>query len=264
MTKIEEQQYLAESNYFDRERSLLNLKIPDLELNVYRVFNIEYLINIFKTQKNTLVKPSLWDDPFENFLFKQDNLGKRWKFNQYRERFYGQCWTMNTSETDALWRIYSPMKNGVRVKTTLKKLHETFYDLEHFYPSTHFFVGKVSYKNESEIINFFENPELLEDYLGEPSNSIGHAKSLFLKRKEFEHENEVRLIRYVEEDEYDLANSIYNYQINPFEVFEELLFDPRHPIRYYEKDKDIFQELGFKGDINKSSLYELPKLKIFF
>lgn len=119
-------QILAENNYFDREKSLLSLRLSDLELNVYRVFSIERLIEIFETRKNNLVKPTLWDDPFENFLFKQENLGTKWKFSQYRERFYGQCWILNTSETDALWRVYSPLKNGVRVKTTLGKLYETF------------------------------------------------------------------------------------------------------------------------------------------
>lgn len=117
---------------------------------------------------------------------------------------------------------------------------------------------------EAEIIKFFENPVLLEDYLGEPSNSTGHAKSLFVKRKEFEHENEVRLIRYVENDEYDLSKSVYKYEINPFEIFEELLFDPRHPDRYFEKDKEILREIGYKGEIQKSNLYQLPKLKVSF
>ncbi|MCO5238285.1 MAG: DUF2971 domain-containing protein, partial [Chitinophagaceae bacterium] len=225
---------------------------------------IDRLIEIFETKKNTLVKPALWDDPFENFLYKQDNLGTKRKFNLYRERFYGQCWTLNTAETDALWRIYSPLKNGVRVKTTIEKLHEGFYDLSHFYPSTHFFVGKVLYQEEGEIIRFFENPLLLEDYLGESSNHTGHAQSLFVKRKEFEHENEVRLIRYADESEYDLAKMIYKYEINPFETFEELIFDPRHPDRYFEKDKAIIRELGYDGEISKSKLYQLPKLKIYY
>ena len=91
----DQEQVLAESNYFDRERSLLSLRISDLELKVYRVFPIERIIEIFGTRKNTLVKPILWDDPFENFLFQQENLGTKWKFNHYRERFYGQCWTLN-------------------------------------------------------------------------------------------------------------------------------------------------------------------------
>lgn len=261
---LEDLQALVEANYFDRERSLLNLREPDLDVDIYRVFDIEKLKEIFETKKNTLVKPILWDDPFENFLFKQDNLGPKWKFNLYRERFYGQCWTLNEKETDALWRIYSPDKNRIRVKTKLSFLHESFYNLYHYCPSTHYFVGKVKYMEESDIKRFFENPILLESFLGEESNSTGHAQSLFVKRVEFQHENEVRLIRYIDSDEFDLKNLLYKYEINPFQIFQELLFDPRYSDEDFNNQKAIFKDLGFNGEINKSKLYQLPKLSIYF
>ena len=39
----------------------------------------------------------------------------------FKENLYGQCWT-KTRESDAMWRIYSPNKNGVRIMTTPRKL----------------------------------------------------------------------------------------------------------------------------------------------
>ena len=36
--------------------------------NIYRIFTIDRLIEMFDEKVNTLVKPELWDDPFENFL----------------------------------------------------------------------------------------------------------------------------------------------------------------------------------------------------
>lgn len=42
----------------------------------------------------------------------------------FRSDFYGQCWTLK-STSDAMWRIYSPKKDAVRVRTTIRKLAES-------------------------------------------------------------------------------------------------------------------------------------------
>ena len=45
-----------------------------------------------------------------------------------KEQLYGQRWTLHR-ETDAMWRIYAPEKNGVRSRTRLKALIASLYDL---------------------------------------------------------------------------------------------------------------------------------------
>ncbi|MBN1299346.1 MAG: hypothetical protein JW997_06650, partial [Actinobacteria bacterium] len=91
-----------------------------LDLPVYRVFSIKRLLQIIKTSKNVLVKPELWDDPFENILAKLKGYATKSKMvldlSSIFGIFYGQCWTLNVDESDALWRIYSLKKDGVRVK----------------------------------------------------------------------------------------------------------------------------------------------------
>src|SRR3989304_2710069 len=50
------------------KNNFVNIDNPDLY--IYRVFKVNRLIEMFKTKKLVLVKPELWNDPFENFLIK--------------------------------------------------------------------------------------------------------------------------------------------------------------------------------------------------
>jgi hypothetical protein len=139
----------------------------DFNTPVYRVFQIDRLISLFSDNVNTLVKPILWDDPFENFILQQDattQSGNIVEVSAHRETFYGQCWTLNANETDALWRIYSPNKIGVRVKTTLAKLWNSFYDLDDPYAVVKYHIGKILYKDSAKIKKFFEQIDIV-DYL---------------------------------------------------------------------------------------------------
>jgi hypothetical protein len=135
---------IIEENLKAKEKNILHLLHHSLDIPVFRVFTINRLIQLFKEKQNTLVKPKVWDDPFENFFFQQTvrgNKGSIGTFEHMRESFYGQCWTRNFKETDALWRIYSPLKNGVRVKTTLRKLFDSFYDTSIEHAAMHFTLG---------------------------------------------------------------------------------------------------------------------------
>jgi hypothetical protein len=48
------------------------LDIPAFQRDafVYRIVKTERLFRFLRTGKNVLVKPELWDDPFENFILK--------------------------------------------------------------------------------------------------------------------------------------------------------------------------------------------------
>jgi hypothetical protein len=123
-----------DENLHFKGRNIIDIDPSQLDTPIYRVFPKERLIQTMQASRNTLVKPRLWDDPFENFILKSvaaANTGMRIHFDTIRENFYGQCWTFNTDETDALWRIYSHAKDGFRVRTTIRKLFDQFYDADH-------------------------------------------------------------------------------------------------------------------------------------
>jgi hypothetical protein len=112
------------------KENLIFLKEKDLDKPIYRIFSFERLKQIFDEQQLTLVKPSLWDDPFENFILNSTGRlpdGRVFEI-RFRNTFYGQCWSL-TRESDAMWRIYSPDKNGVKVKTTIRKLFSSFFNI---------------------------------------------------------------------------------------------------------------------------------------
>lgn len=109
--------------------NFIYIKQPDYSTKIYRIFSTNRLIELFEKKENALVKPELWDDPFENFILKIPEKGSKSKPNK---RGYGQCWTLNF-ESDAMWRIYSPDKNGVRIQTTIRKLHHSLHSAQKVY-----------------------------------------------------------------------------------------------------------------------------------
>lgn len=88
---------------------------------------VHRLLEIFESRQLVLVEPNKWDDPFENLLLKGMLEGTSDKFpitKVFRTSIYGQCWTTH-KETDAMWRIYSQDKNGVKVRCSVKNLFWT-------------------------------------------------------------------------------------------------------------------------------------------
>lgn len=112
------------------ERNFLNFKAKDIDRPIFRFLTKERLFEIFKSHNNVLVSPKLWEDPFENHIMssfiKQKTEDEKDICIGFRDNFYGQCWTQ-TRESDAMWRIYSPEKNGARITTTPRKLLQSLF-----------------------------------------------------------------------------------------------------------------------------------------
>ena len=138
-----------------RDANAIYLSLDD---DIYRIFSFNRFVEMLKTGKNTLVRPSMWEDPFENVLFNHNYVdrkeGRPIDVSSIRDSWYGQCWTYKKEECDGLWRTYS--NNGatrcVRVKTSVRKIFEPLYDglQEHEWQS---FIGKVDYSYEDEIVS---------------------------------------------------------------------------------------------------------------
>jgi hypothetical protein len=103
----------------------LNLQPADLNRFVYRITTLERLYRLFESRKNVLVRPRLWDDPYENFILRQRVRHKSGEIREYNyhESIYGQCWTFHKA-SDAMWRIYAPGGDGVRIRTTINDLSQ--------------------------------------------------------------------------------------------------------------------------------------------
>ena len=248
-------------------KNIIRISEEELDNPIYRVFSKRWLISALEKKSNSLVKPHLWDDPFENFIFRSsaittDDIDV--DFGNIRNNFFGQCWTFSTEETDALWRIYSPNKDGFRVKTTIRKIFDAFYDPKHKWAMIAFYIGRIDYQPESVIKEYFETRENLRSHIFDSSGN-GQVETLLIKRMEFKHENELRLIFSTHPNWYDTNQNSYEFPIDINLHFEEILADPRmddsDSSNYSNSVKEI-RALGYTNPIEKSKLYQIPNLNL--
>jgi hypothetical protein len=228
--------------------------------SIYRIFSVERLLELFATRKLTLVKPAMWDDPFENFILKSKALfenGEKVSLG-YSDSIFGQCWSLN-EETDAMWRIYSPLKNGVKVRSTSRKLREVLSSDVHL-PDISAFVGVVKYRTEQSLLRMTNDRARMNRKIFS-TNGQGQAETLLFKRDGFSHEKEVRLI-YFDNCDANAKNKIFNFNIDPFDLIDEIKLDPRMNQDLANVYIQHFKGLGFNGEVSRSGFYELPEITL--
>ena len=242
---------------FDNVRYLLQniLRLPDRKAKIFRVFPVSRLLQLFSTRQLTLLPPEVWDDPFENVVLRHE------LFRFLKVRLYGQCWTANQEETDALWRIYSPEKSGVRVRSTVEKLFFAIADIKEQFAFLKYWIGKVQYLSEGVLKAQLEDPAILQDF-AVGRGAAGLVESLLIKRQEFLHENEVRLIFCAHAEYFDIAKPTVSFSIDPNALFDEVLFDPRMPADLFQSYRSVLSSLGFAGKVEQSALYKIPNLDL--
>jgi hypothetical protein len=239
------------------DNNYLDLSEADKDRYVYRIISTARLYELFANHENVLVRPSMWEDPFENFILNApaklgDGTVVRFEFNN---SYYGQCWTL-TAASDAMWRIYSPNSDGVRIRTTIRKLATSLsYGLGQW-AHIQAFIGKVQYLSDKALFQFANNVFV------NGLNSTALARTLLVKRFAFKHERELRLL-YSDNDNAP-ANNLFRYAIDPHALVDQIMIDPRLPSATVDVlKKQIRDTTGFKGSIKRSLLYALPKNMIF-
>ena len=239
------------------KRNYINIVEADLDQSIYRIFSRERFIQLYETKKLVLVKPKKWEDQFENFIMNatgNTKSGIKFKVG-FREKYYGQCWTTKR-ESDAMWRIYSHDKKGIKIKTTIRKLFEALYNQAGQFKDISCFIGKVEYFSTSKLLDLLSDPEKmaanLTDGLG-----VRQASTLLLKRIAFSHEKEVRLIY---SSPHELHSDLFEFTIDPNDLIDQIVFDPRIDDSSYKADKAFLLARGFKKGIVKSKLYKIPEL----
>lgn len=240
-------------------RNFLNLTEKQKDQPIYRIIEPKRFFELFENKEIVLVKPKLWDDPFENFIMNaQGQLENGEIFSiEFREHFFGQCWT-RTKESDALWRIYSPKKNGIRIATTPRKLLESLYKSAGQFKDINSFIGKVNYYTTPKL------KELLANHAAKwiiDSSGAGQAQTLLFKRTPFKHENEVRIIFNSHGNE---KTNLYRFPVNPIDLIDDIVFDPRIDYSEFSSQKKLIRKMGFTKRIVKSNLYKVQNLKFNF
>lgn len=205
--------------------------------------NFHHVVQLFEQQELFFAHPSSWQDPYETRLIHQEN-----------HKIYAQCWC-SKGVSDAMWRIYSPNHLGVRISTSTKKLRQA---LERAKKQAHFDfrMGDVSYISQS---NLNKKARALHVELAHSFDISKTIELLYIKREAFDHETEYRVVLTEHEAEPEQIIKGLRVAINPMQLIDSILIDPRAPdelaaaLAYYFKEK-----LGFKKKVQRSVLYKTP------
>ncbi|MFP8952417.1 hypothetical protein ACLI4Z_05495 [Natrialbaceae archaeon A-arb3/5] len=97
-------------------------------------------------------------------------------FDFFKKNVFVNCWHMNSSESIAMWKLYLESDNGIAIKSSFQSLQEAV-DTNEEYKT---FISAVDYIDYEK--------EIMPEY-----NAL---LPFVYKRKEFEHEKELRTIIY--------------------------------------------------------------------
>lgn len=234
--------------------SFLNFNAREISRPLYRFTTFARLIELFRTKQFCLVRTSGWDDPFENLIVSARYKSKGGHMDSVlRHVVHGSCWTKKPV-SDALWRIYSPDKLAVRIGSTPRLLGNALSSGLSKYPRSKWFVGKVQYLPQSVIVR--SAASLAKEILTDKSE-ISAARSVLVKRRSFAHEDEVRVL--VIDRHSQSKGGIVRVKVDPHAVVTSVMFDSRAPAEVKDMYKSFLRnDIGFKGRISSSTLYDLP------
>lgn len=259
-----------------------NLSEDEMNSPIYRIIDYDRLIEMIESKENLLSRPSLWDDPFENLLRHARIQGQSSLYDYpgvFGESIYAQCWSFS-EENDLLWRAYSQNKDGVRLKSTPKRLLESVVGSERVIeintnPETEtdfvenfkkeleieevisehisVFIGKVQYLKIEEIKKYLS-------YISLSAKYQDIIRSVFIKREPFQDEREVRLgISYSNSfyaNNPEWIENRFSYDIDINQLIDEIVFDPRISNYKFRGLKMVLLELGYINEISRSSIYD--------
>lgn len=232
----------------------------DVTTPVWRYLNMEKFVSLLADKALYFSRSDLLGDPHEGTIpalnaknihtqfYDPDKpdliikVRKMWKLFTYVN-----CWHINYAESDAMWRLYCPNKDGVALKSTYAKLAESV-------DNNDFYLGLVRY------IDY--RSQLLP--LDNAFNPIMH------KRKVFEHEREVRAvtmrqntIRSVERD-FDERKCLeenpkgVRVPINIVNMVDCVYVNPYASEQYYKMVKEILDKFSISLPLERSSIADVP------
>src|SRR5258705_3729434 len=94
------------------------------ETALYRYLPLESLVAFVESGLTVLTNINRWDDQWEAILAKVPTVNDKGEVEQpwysFHQDIFGQSWTL-LEESDAMWRIYSPTRTGLQLKTSVGK-----------------------------------------------------------------------------------------------------------------------------------------------
>jgi hypothetical protein len=235
-------------------------RITNEDMPVWRIFDPEHVVALFRDKELVLVKPERWEDRFENWL---STLSFRYNGGVLSSatlvnNFYCSCWSEDGTETEAVWRLNAPKeKRGIRVRSTVRKLLDLVYDPHDPITAIGCHIGRMQYMSDSEIDTLIADHATLHALVFDTTGR-GQAETLFMKREAFSHEREVRLV-YREWDNAKLVDPLCRIRVpNPNRLVDGLTLDPRMMPDEGEQWRKALAAVGCSIPVEHSSFYRAP------
>ena len=211
------------------------------DTQLYRYCRIEDFLSFIESKRTHLSNINKWDDRWEAIVSKLPVLDEKGnvqnRLYSSHEDLVGQCWTL-LSESDAMWRIYSPHKTGVLISTTVEKF-KLIEGIKRAY------IGRVKY---------FNSPE---DLIESTKRCNNQFEEMCLKRSAFQHEEEVRLLTFsgLAEKPYRESGDL-TLPLCPTSFINSITIDPRAPQWFVKTVAKYCARAGITVPTKQSSLYE--------
>lgn len=230
---------------------------PKEEVNIWRYMSVDKFLFLVSRSKLYFCRSDKFKDPWEGQWPKgivealrsgkfaetySENAGKQilnWSEKQKMSMFIN-CWYSNPHESAAMWELYSAGENSIAIRSTIGRLKKGIVCDECFY------IGDVKYI----------------DYEKEVIEGLNMFLPFFIKRKSFEHENEVRVLI----SSLPIKNKKVNWSKAKKEIIakvelttliSEVYVSPSAPSWMKNVIKDVLVKFGLASKkVHQSHLYE--------
>lgn len=260
---------------------------PNDEDILWRYTNFEVFVNLLDTESLFFTRADKFEDPYEGFIpqsimdaYKQylnsittENMVEIIIRENEVSRKYVMCncWHKNVVESMAMWEKYHMRNSGVAIKTTMQNMKNSLLSEYSIY------IGEIEY-----IYDNTNDNQYMQNFL---QSNIPLDKKLtyfpyFRKRKEYEHEQEVRLIVDIDPFIRDALNiqtvenvdsfletglpdicdigMLFNIDVNT--LIDEVIVSPYAKDWVTETLRSVVQKFGFNFEVNPSTLLDDPAL----
>jgi hypothetical protein len=232
---------------------------PDKSLTIWRYLDFPKFVDILLSSQLFFTRADKFQDPFEGVLRLKDHETIKALFSSeenIKQYYFLNCWHINETQSDAMWKIFLDTKNGIAIKSTVGDLITS---LE--VSQDDIYIGEVYYRDFDKVT--FN--ELLDEKQNIGYGGKGYSINQFnYKRISFEHEKELRLsyidvpIPGIKKDSVPREPlSKKRIDISVTHLINEVVIAPFADDWFVNLVKQIIIKLNYKLKVSKSDLYKI-------
>lgn len=224
--------------------------LPD-DTRIWRYLDLPKVIDLLETKKLFLTRTDRFDDVWDGLLpnaivdflrYALSPMGGVDAFRNidtaFRKMNFVSCWHRNDVESAALWSLYAG-KAGVAIQSTVGRLR-------HAVDDESLLISPVNYEN-------FDTFEF------DRSIGVGYYEAALFKRQSFLHEQEIRLVRTIEQWDLSKLPTYSTADVALDRLIERLYVSPESSEPVLSVVRALATRYNLQMDVTKSSLLD-PKV----